>query len=133
MRFLRERVSAIKRLDQTSLYAYRGKTVHLSALRLPLDAIFKSKTAHEKISPRKHILIRAKMLQIYGKGRIRVPRHQCYYCPKLFIKPSDCKAHMRIHTGEKPYACIYCDYRSVQKSNLKTHLRKKHDLDENKS
>lgn len=34
--------------------------------------------------------------------------------------------HVRIHSGEKPFACHSCDYRSNQSNNLNLHIRKYH-------
>ncbi|XP_064092731.1 zinc finger and BTB domain-containing protein 7C-like isoform X41 [Macrobrachium nipponense] len=50
--------------------------------------------------------------------------HQCSYCPYSTRKASHLRAHMFIHTGEKPFPCPYCNYRSTQQTNLKAHIRK---------
>ena len=36
------------------------------------------------------------------------------------------KAHVRVHTNERPFACNYCDYAAAQKSNLKRHINSQH-------
>ena len=36
------------------------------------------------------------------------------------------KAHVRVHTNERPFACNYCDYAAAQKSNLKRHIKSQH-------
>ena len=50
---------------------------------------------------------------------------QCTVCLKV-IKKTSYTRHMRIHTGDKPFACELCDYRSNQKSNLRLHIRQMH-------
>lgn len=45
----------------------------------------------------------------------------CSVCGKQFLRGSDWKKHMRVHSGEKPYACPDCGKRFSQSSNMKKH------------
>eukprot|EP00039_Didymoeca_costata_P010782 m.146030 g.146030 ORF g.146030 m.146030 type:complete len:743 (-) comp14961_c0_seq2:2471-4699(-) len=49
--------------------------------------------------------------------------HRCPFagCGKKFKKRSKCQVHMRVHTGERPYACNDCGKKFQQKSTLKRH------------
>ena len=45
----------------------------------------------------------------------------CENCGKGFFSKNEVKIHMRVHTGETPYACAYCPARFTQISALQRH------------
>jgi uncharacterized C2H2 Zn-finger protein len=50
----------------------------------------------------------------------------CMYCQKPYQHATALAAHVRLHTGERPFACIHCPLKFRSKRNLRNHNEKRH-------
>ena len=52
--------------------------------------------------------------------------YKCPHCPRSMKQSSNLRAHVMIHTGEKPWKCKYCDERFTQSGERGLHMRRVH-------
>lgn len=59
------------------------------------------------------------------KGAVSMSSIRCETCNRVFPREKSLQAHMRTHTGERPYLCDYpsCGKSFCQSGQLKTHQR----------
>ncbi|VDM60552.1 unnamed protein product [Angiostrongylus costaricensis] len=55
---------------------------------------------------------------------------QCQICGLMLKHASKIRAHIRTHTGDKPYICVYCDEHFGTSGTLSMHIKRKHTFGE---
>ncbi|XP_050685584.1 gastrula zinc finger protein XlCGF46.1-like isoform X2 [Leptidea sinapis] len=60
------------------------------------------------------------------EGQKRPRKFPCNICEKVFDRNSTRKAHIRTHTGERPYVCPDCPAKFKQAGTLGTHMKLVH-------
>ena len=53
-------------------------------------------------------------------------KHKCPDCSYTTHRKKDLKVHLRVHSGERPFACPTCDSTFTLKANRDTHVRRVH-------
>ena len=61
------------------------------------------------------------MITKHTGGKSNHKRHCCEKCESSFIRASEKKRHMLIHSGERPNRCEGCGYTCGRINQLKTH------------
>ena len=69
--------------------------------------------------------LNSRMINLDGSPRKK--QHICHYigCGKVYGKTSHLRAHLRWHTGERPFECqwLFCGKRFTRSDELQRHLR----------
>nr|XP_029529740.1 gastrula zinc finger protein XlCGF71.1-like [Oncorhynchus nerka] len=52
--------------------------------------------------------------------------HSIMECEKRFSRQDHLKMHLKVHTGERPFACTQCGKRFSERSYLRMHQQKNH-------
>lgn len=60
-----------------------------------------------------------------GGGEL-MPQLACAICGQSFSKQANLTRHLKVHNGEKPFACPACSYHATRKEHLEKHFTRMH-------
>lgn len=92
-----------------------------------VDAYMEHKKSHEETLMALESIIPSEKGSPPGKPVTKTePKkiYKCTHCPKSFVSKSSLDAHIRVHTGERPFQCKQCDKHFKTQGALELHERR---------
>lgn len=82
----------------------------------------KSPSKEDESSSSDSQLVVDETLSVEGQTRFS-PKQTCEICGKVLSSLSSYYVHMKVHSGNKPYACTFCEATFCRKPYLEVHMR----------
>jgi len=113
-----ERTLLIERLPRPSTFI-------LTPERQPLDFMSPDRSNHQQETGKRGRPRADMVTNLILEGSQSGNAIKCHICSRVFPREKSLQAHLRTHTGERPYNCDYpgCSRAFTQSGQLKTHQR----------